>query len=403
MKLDLSSGCIVSVTQRELDRRIAAVRDILKDLSAGLLMVVCPIKGGYQSYLTGESGPGRPCEGAVLIGSAGAVVCVNGGALVARGEKGERNFAMAQGMEGGAFEGYISCAGFSADMIEDMLHGSRRIALANTRFLRADLKRYLEKNLPQVELVDGDLQMNMLRARKSEKEIEIIRENALQADKLIGGAGIYINPMKYERDVVKDLRYAAYRTGSGGVDDLISVPMELVSYRDGADKDTSGITYPGRCLQLGDAVNVRMYPAGNDGYYTGISRTFTLCEPSEVTRRLWETAVKAQDAAAAALRPGQTLADAYAAADQVLIEGGCRPDRGNNIHGMGTARSCFPDAFTGSQTPISPGMVLYVGPETDDGVHESLSCGDTFLITQDGCERLTKASRELTVLYRMKP
>lgn len=393
MKLDLSTGCLVTVSQGELDRRIAGIRRILKEAGAGLLMAVCPAKGGWRNYLTGTDGPGRPSEGAVLIGLSGDVIVVNGGSLVPRGAVGERNYAMAGGVEGEGFSGYGSCEGFSADLIEEMLGGRKVLAIANMRYLRADLYRYLKANLPDVEIRDFSCEAETFRAVKSEEELHILEDSARMMDKLFAGAGIYINPMKYEREIVTDLRYAAYRLGAGGVDHQISVPMELTS---GPEEQ---LTYPGKLVVLGDRVNLKAFSIGNDGYYGGMARSYVLGKPSGEDEKLWEAAVKIQKKAAALLKPGTVLADVAKKVNEELADAGYRPDRRTMIHGIGCAAQENPQTFEERPMPLQENMVLYVGPVVDDGKRPALSCGDMYVVKKDGAVRMTAYPQNLIQLY----
>lgn len=403
MKIDLSTGCLVTVPQQELDRRIAAVRALMEKMGADLFMAVCPVKNGYGRWLTGTDGPGRPSEGAVLVGKTGDVVTVNGAGLVPRGEKGERNYAMSPGCAGEGFSGYASCEGFSADLMEAMMGDAKGrenpvIAMANTRFLRAELLDYLKENFPKARIQDVTFETEHLRAVKSEKEQEILRQNARMLDKLFAGAGIFLNPQKYERDVVTELRYAAYRLGAGGVDHLISVPVELTSARDG-ERAENALVFPGRKLEYGDRVNVKMFAVGNDGYYAGMARSFVLGRPYAHTSDLWKTAVEAQNLAARLLRPGAFAEDAAEEVNAYLQEKGLRRDRKTMIHGVGACVQEPPCVFEKRRMPLEEGMVLYVGPVVDDGRSEPLSCGDLYLVKQEGAVRLTAFPRELMELY----
>ncbi|MDO5422104.1 MAG: M24 family metallopeptidase [Eubacteriales bacterium] len=399
MKLDLSTGCLITVSQEELDRRIGEVRRIMDEKGIGLCMAVCPMKEGWRNWLTGTDGPGRPSEGAILIGHKGDVVLVNGGSLVPRGSKGERNYAMAPALEGDGFSGYGSTEGFSADLMEEMLGGNQKIGLIGGRYLRADLYEYLKENFPEAELLDVSEEMEAIRAVKSEEELRSLSDNARMMDKVFAGASVFVNPQKYERDIVTELRYSAYRLGCGGVDHLLSAPCELVSSKDGAAKEEGALLYPGRKVALGDQVSIKMFAVGNDGYFAGMSRLYVLGEPEASTKRLWETAVEAQDYAASLLKPGAFVKDVAEAVNRFLEERGMRKDTRTMIHGIGAAVMERPQVFEETAMPLRENMVLYVGPTVDDGVTEAVSCGDLYVIRAEGAVRLNRFPRELIRLY----
>ncbi|MDY3917939.1 MAG: M24 family metallopeptidase [Candidatus Limivivens sp.] len=399
MKLDLSTGCLITVEQEELDRRIRGVRRFMEERKLGLCLTACPMKGGWKTWLTGTEGPGRPSEGAILVGRTGDVISVNGGSLVPRGAKGERNYAMAPGLEGDGFLGYGSTEGFSADLIEEMLGDSRKIGLVNGEFLRANVFEYLKETIPDIEILDISREMEAFRAVKSQAEIRILESNARMMDKVFAGAGVFINPLKYERDIVNDLRYSAYRLGCGGVDHLLSAPCELVSCRDGAPREEEPLNYPGRKVTFGDRVSIRMYAIGNDGYFAGMSRLYVLGEPAESTKKLWETAVEAQDYAAELLKPGAVLKEIAETVNGFLKERGMQEDRRTMIHSIGASVQENPQVFGTEPMAVQENMVFYVGPTVNDGVTEPVSCGDLYLVTKEGAVRLNHFSRELIRLY----
>jgi Xaa-Pro aminopeptidase len=372
----------------------------MEENGASLFMVVCPVAGGFRNWLTGTDGPGRPSEGAILVGKTGNVITVNGGSLVPRGKQGERNYAMAPGMDGDIFQGYSSCEGFSADLIEEMMGaGEKKIAVANFALLRADLYEYLQENLPETELIDVSGQVAALRAVKSEVEQEILKQNVRMMEKIFAGAGIYINPQKYEREIVTDLRYAAYRLGCGGVDHLLTAPVELVSGKDGAAKDQLEVLFPGRKVEFGDRVNVKMMALGNDGYFAGLARSFVLGEPCETTKGLWQTAVEIQNLAASLLVPGAYVGAVADRVNEALQQKGCLEDKHTMIHGIGSCIVEEPHTFDGQKLPLQENMVVYVGPTVDNGIDEPLSCGDLYIVKENGCKRLGTFPRELIRLY----
>ena len=402
MKQDISTGCLVTVSQAELDRRIQTMRELLKETGADLFLAAAPVKNGWGKWLTGVDGPGRPCEGGILIGKTGDVLVVNGGALVPRGAAGIKNYAMASGCAGEGFLGYSSIEGFSVDVMEQMSgkkEGKVVIAVVNMVYLRADLSRYLKENLPDVRFLDVDKEAFAIRAKKSREELAILEGNARMLDKIFAGAGVYINPKRSERDVVTDLRYAAYRLGCGGVDHQISVPVELASDADGAKKNTTPLLYPGRVLEFGDRVNLKMYALGNDGYYAGMARSFVLGVPCERTKKLWEIAVQAQDLAANILRPGASAHEIAGKVRAFLTENGCQEDKGMMIHSIGASIQEKPHIFDKNDLPVAEKMIFYIGPTVDDGETNPVSCGDVYVVEKEHTRRLTTFPRTLIPLY----
>ena len=161
-----------------------------------------------------------------------------------------------------------------------------RIAVVKYELPGRDLNHYLEENLGCPELINVEEKADTIRAKRVRQSLELFDGIVKMMDKIFAGAGVYINPKRSERDVVTDLRYAAYRLGCGGVDHQISAPVELTSQADGEpkreEKDPLSRAFP----EFGDRVNIKMYALGNDGYYGGMARSFVLGKPSEERRNI---------------------------------------------------------------------------------------------------------------------
>jgi Xaa-Pro aminopeptidase len=125
----------------------------------------------------------------------------------------------------------------------------------------------------------------------------------------------------------------------------------------------------------------------------GFDRTFWIesADPAQVA--LYETAVKSQQAALAALRPGVTAESVHAAYAEVIQEAGFDyPFRCGRATGFSFLE--HPQLVTGDTTILQPGMVLAV----DGSVATSdfrAQVGDSFIITDDGYEPLTNHPKTL--------
>jgi Xaa-Pro dipeptidase len=120
-------------------------------------------------------------------------------------------------------------------------------------------------------------------------------------------------------------------------------------------------------------------------------------------RAMFAACVEALEACEETLRPGNTVGDVFATHARVLRAAGYD---GKLLNACGyTMGACYPPTwmdwpmiFAGEATVLAPDMVFFVHMillDSDTGL--SMSLGETSLITEEGCERLTRAPRELIV------
>lgn len=132
-------------------------------------------------------------------------------------------------------------------------------------------------------------------------------------------------------------------------------------------------------------------------YKLGFDRMFFVGEVSDEAADVQETAIAAQAAALAAIRPGVAAEDVAAAADAVY-------DARGYATGYRTGRSIgmsyleAPELKAGDATLLRPGMTFAV----DGGISLDGKCGgrigDSIVVTEDGCDFLTDYPRKLLVV-----
>ena len=404
--IDTSTGRLQNLSQEEIDRRIRSVRELLTAEGLDLIFVVNPACGGYRCWFTGASGPERASEGGILIGRSGDIVSVMGGGLAPRGVRLPENYS--QGVTGGnsIYRGVTEIEGFYAEVIEDVARqepgdadmegGGIRAGIVNGEWMRADLLDFLREQFDGITFEDITEKLAAVKAVKSEEELASMREAARMMDKVFASACVSVRLQVYERDIVNDMRYAAYQTGCGGPDYLESAKLRLISGTDGVPAEEEEPVWPGRLVTEGDRVDIRMYCMGTNSLYGMLARSYTVGEPSEQTKAMWETARKAQQIAAAALVPGVLLRDVARLVNEFLDSRGYQRDPHTFLHGLGYVVGEAPLLYHPSEElPLAKNMVIVIEPTVSDGVHQPLCCGDAFVVTPEGGKRLGTFPQEL--------
>ena len=157
-----------------------------------------------------------------------------------------------------------------------------------------------------------------------------------------------------------------------------------------------------RILAVGDLV-VLDFGGVLDGYCSDLTRTVSIGPPSPEARRLYTAVFDAQEAALATVRPGAETSTVDAAARQVLEQRGLGAAFGHGTgHGLGLdvheePRITRPRADVPS-VPLVPGMVFTIEPGAYLPGFGGVRIEDDVLVTDSGCEVLTRVSRELRTL-----
>ena len=157
-----------------------------------------------------------------------------------------------------------------------------------------------------------------------------------------------------------------------------------------------------RALTTGDLV-VLDFGGVLDGYCCDLTRTVAIGPPSPEALQLYAAVHDAQQAALAAVRPGVEASAVDAAARSVLAERGLGAAFGHGTgHGLGLdvhedPRITWPRADV-PPVLLRPGMVFTIEPGAYLSGFGGVRIEDDVLVTDTGCEILTRVPRELQIL-----
>ena len=135
------------------------------------------------------------------------------------------------------------------------------------------------------------------------------------------------------------------------------------------------------------------------GYNAELERAMIIGPPTDEMRRLFEHTVAAQQAAFDALRPGVTCADVDGAVMRYLEENALLPYwRQHTGHAIGLRNHEAPFLDVGDHTPIEPGMVFTIEPGLYSAEIGGFRHSDTVVVTPDGIDVLTEYPRDIESL-----
>ena len=135
------------------------------------------------------------------------------------------------------------------------------------------------------------------------------------------------------------------------------------------------------------------------GYNAELERAMVIGPPTGEMRRLFDHTVAAQRVAFEALRPGVTCADVDGAVMRYFEQNELLPYwRQHTGHAIGLRNHEAPFLDVGDRTTVEPGMVFTIEPGLYDPEVGGFRHSDTVAVTDDGIDVLTDYPREIESL-----
>ncbi|MDQ3778168.1 MAG: M24 family metallopeptidase [Actinomycetota bacterium] len=354
------------MSQREIDRRYARVREALA--ADGLdAAVVCGTEytgfEGQVTYLSGFQIVHRYAYVVLPLEDDPTIVFPTEARYV--GEHGT------SWIEDQVF------ADLPGEWLADRLRG-RRVGVYGLDYVMT--VRDFASMRDRVELVPWDLGFDHARAVKSDEELVSVRDS------------VRINTEGFHAF------RKAYRPGRSAAEVL--APAEQLFVEQGCGRLTMNMVLVGPefaiardDIVLEDFCIPSLEIAGPGGHWVEVSRA--LGEPTAEVRRMYEAYQEYFDAAKSALRPGATAHEVHRAVSKGFH------DRGYHLghvtgHSIGMTMIEFPKIGEGVDTELEANMVFSMHPHaiSEDG-RECLYMQDTWLVTEDGGEPLAGLPMEI--------
>ena len=250
------------------------------------------------------------------------------------------------------------------------------------------LRDQIAEKLPKVELLPTSGLVETLRLIKDKDEVERLRRAVWQAEKSFAVLRSTLRPEKTEKAVADELEYQFRLFGAK---DASFPSIVAVGPRAALPHATPGTS------RIGDADFVLIDWGANDGLYcSDLTRMLVTGKISPKFERVYNTVLEAQTRAIAAVRPGVLAHDVDNVARSYIDKAGFgRRFRHGLGHGLGMLVHEAPRLAVNSQTILEPGMVVTVEPGIYLPGWGGVRIEDDVLVTRDGHEVLTSASKKL--------
>lgn len=350
--------------------RLDRIREALRGTAADALLVSQPEN---RAYLSGFSGS----AGVLLITAERAFIATD-----------SRYYEQSR----------IECPGFElvpvttsfVDALPDLMgrSGAGRLAFESDHVTYADAQAWMAA-APGVEWLPTKGMTGDLRAIKDEMEIAALRDAIDLADEALMAGLAQARPGMREEELSWIIESYMRTHGAEGV----SFELIIAGGPNGARPHARAGSDP---LQAGVPIVIDM-GAKLRGYCSDLTRTVCLGQPHDPERfwLIYNTVLRAQLAAEAAMRPGMIGSEVDQVARDVIVEAGFGENFGHGLgHGVGLVVHEQPSLGRVSTAVLRAGMVATVEPGIYLPGWGGVRIEDIVLITADGAEVLSGAPKD---------
>lgn len=267
--------------------------------------------------------------------------------------------------------------------------GMMGVEATRMRFLEL---KYLEDNLPGMQLIDASQAIAALRIIKEAGEIEKMKQAALIAQKALLETLRTIRQGMTEREISNELIIQLLRSGSDP--ELPFPPIVAI----GENSANPHAVPTDRALQPGDILLID-WGASYEGYLSDITRTFTFGEVDPEMLEVGKIVLAANQAGRDAGSPGEEAGTVDRAARAVISDAGYGEAFIHRTgHGLGMEAHEFPYIYAENEMILAAGMTFTIEPGIYLPCKGGVRIEDDVVMTESGLVSLTDLPREVLPL-----
>lgn len=274
-----------------------------------------------------------------------------------------------------------------------LLQGAKSVGFeaAHTSVLTAEV---IKKRFEGVTLTPLAGMVEQIVMKKTREEVASVKAAAEIAGKVYAHVLHTVKAGMTENDIAAEVAYISKKLGS-----------ESEGFETIVASGVRGALPHGRAsnkrIETGELVTLDFGCCVN-GFYSDVTRTFAVGEPSAFDRSIFDLVLRANEAGILAARGGMSVADLDAVARTIITDAGYGKEFEHSLgHGLGKEVHEKPSVSWRFPEEIMPaGAVITIEP----GVYLPGRCGvrieDDIWLTDTGCEVLTASiPKELVVVY----
>jgi len=371
----------------EFQERVSRIRNRMKESDISLLLVDTPEN---ITYLTGLETPGYYMYGC-------AVIPMNQDIRLVLRQAETANALATTSVEKANLVLYDDTQDpiqLVSDVARSLVHEGKIAIEMDSSFMTVNRYQQLRNYLVNIELVDGSPIVLEERKTKSPKEVQKIRKAAQIVSVAMERAVEAVEPGINENEIAGVIFDALTNQGSEflGMEPFVN---------SGPRTGTLHASWQGREIQNNESVLIEIGGCVNR-YHAALMRTVFLGAVPKELRHWADVTVEALDAAIDGIRPGATAGQVDQACRGVIEKAGLyekfRKRTGYSI-GLAYAPDWGEGHFMNLQkddpTVLKPGMTFHMPPALREYGKYGFGASETVLVTESGCEVLTKLPNRL--------
>lgn len=268
----------------------------------------------------------------------------------------------------------------------------RRVGIEGDWLSVNALKSY-RKKLPDFTLTASCVneKINLMRSVKTGEETAKIKAAQAIAEKAFDHIIGFIRPGVTEKDIALELDYFMQKNGSR------SVAFETIALSGASTSKPHGVPSDKKVCG-GDFVTMD-YGAVVDGYRSDMTRTVAVGSATDGMVKVYNTVLEAQLAVCSSLKAGMACAEGDKIARDIIDNAGYgKYFRHSTGHSVGLEIHEKPNLSPKSADTLQPGNIVTVEPGIYIPGKFGVRIEDMVLIATDGCENLTKITKELIII-----
>jgi Xaa-Pro aminopeptidase len=268
--------------------------------------------------------------------------------------------------------------------------GLDRIGFEASHTTVSSFRRLTEK-LDRFALIEIGSSLDEVRSCKDGAEIDLIRSVATLSSQALTAVLQMIKPGVQEVDIALALEFEMRRRGAEGrAFDFIVASGERGAMPHGKASD--------KIIASGELVTID-FGALKNGYHSDETVTVACGKPGQRGEGIHAIVKAAHDRAIDAVRPGISCRELDAVARSYICENGYGEFFGHGLgHGVGLEIHEAPTLSPRSAAILEAGMVITIEPGIYIPGFGGVRIEDTVVVTDDGCDVITSADKQLLVL-----
>lgn len=268
--------------------------------------------------------------------------------------------------------------------------GLRNLGVEEGKFTYGQFLDF-QKHLSPIKLLSMDGLVEKIRSVKTKEEIDSLRKAAALTDLGWNYIKEQICPGKQEKELALNLEFYMRNQGA----DHISFPIIAAS---GLRSALPHGIASDKIIEMGDFLTMD-FGCRVNRYCSDMTRSLMVGKATDLQKRVYQTVLEAQQRALEAVKPGITGAELDHIAREIIENAGYGDAFGHGLgHGVGLEVHEQPLINYKGTDPIQAGMVITIEPGIYLPDLGGVRIEDLVLVTKDGYEVLSNASKELEVL-----